>query len=112
MYAEDMPRELFEEAARQFGLTGAEVDTLREQAKSIDRTDLAPASGRRPPRRGAGPPGGQGGDRRARDSGRRQGEGEAKPETQAPAAEAGPPSEPEPPEDGSTPKRGHLRLVK
>lgn len=111
MYAEDMPRELFEEAARQFGLSGAEVDTLREEAKSIDRVELSPTSGpdaplerRRAlqvvkavtgefeiPEEAAGAP------------------DETKPQQPEPAKSE---SEPEPEPDGGAPKRGHLRLVK
>lgn len=113
MYAEDMPRELFEEAARQFGLSGAEVDTLREEAKSIDRVELSPTSGpdaplerRRAlqvvkavsgefevPEEAAGEP------------------GEAKPQQPEPAKGRSEPK-PEPEPDGGAPRRGHLRLVK
>jgi stringent starvation protein B len=45
MYAEEMPRELFEEAARHFGLSGNEVDQLREEAKGIDRAGQVPSPG-------------------------------------------------------------------
>jgi len=44
VYTEDMPRELFEEAARRFGLTTADVDQLRREAQEIDRMDLAPGT--------------------------------------------------------------------
>lgn len=40
MYSEEMPRELFEEAARHFGLSGAEVDQLRDEAKLIGPAEL------------------------------------------------------------------------
>jgi stringent starvation protein B len=43
LYAEDMPKELFDAAARHFGLTGDEVRQLREEAGVIDRLDLVEA---------------------------------------------------------------------
>ena len=42
LYPEDMPKELFEAAARHFGLTGDEVQRLRAEANELDRVDLAP----------------------------------------------------------------------
>ena len=44
LYPDDMPRELFEAAARHFGLTGEEVARLREEASQIDQLDFTPSS--------------------------------------------------------------------
>ncbi|MGC4118284.1 MAG: ClpXP protease specificity-enhancing factor SspB [Myxococcales bacterium] len=135
MYAEDMPRELFEEAARQFGLTGAEVDTLREEAKSIDRVEVPPPEQAPEARRRAFqvvkavtgefelPEGGEAEAAPAEEE-KRAGPTPAPVLAPAPAPAPAPaltPVEtetssggpPQPPDgDGSGPRRGHLRLVK
>jgi stringent starvation protein B len=51
LFPEDMPRELFEAAARHFGLTGEEVAVLREEAsgKPLRPAATAPAPPSAPP---------------------------------------------------------------
>ena len=97
LYPEDMPQELFDAAARHFGLTGEEVEQLREETKGLSRADLelapvSPAAGERP--RGPAL------QIVAKDDGA-ESESESEPE---PAAAPG--------GDAPAPRRGHLRLVK
>jgi stringent starvation protein B len=43
LFPEDMPRELFEAAAQHFGLSGEELEQLREEASQTPVLDLKPA---------------------------------------------------------------------
>lgn len=100
LYPEDMPKELFDAAARHFGLTGQEVDRLREEAEALDRPEPSPAREGGPPRRAA-----------------LQVVSNADDEPSAAAAEGQPvPAPEEKPAEVPVPaikgSRGHLKLVK
>ncbi len=116
MYPDDMPRELFEAAAKHFGLTGDEVDKLRE-TRDRERPVVAEVKRAKAGLRVVGP------DEVPEPASADPVDAPASPGApispvapvplalapQPPAASA---NEPEPPTDPDKPRRNHLKLVK
>lgn len=110
MYPDDMPRELFEAAAKHFGLTGDEVDKLRE-TRDRERPVVAEVKRAKAGLRVVGP------DEVPEPAPAEPAAAPTPPVAPVPLALApqppvAPVAEPEPPPDPDKPRRNHLKLVK